>query len=202
MVVGTRRGQGGKPLARKWIDSHDETFLRSRSFNFAPGPNRSWKLMSSSISSSIIFIVEAESGGARSCDTGDGSSNVDVFSCKGDSGTGPSVTRPPPFSTNGRWFSSALGCASPFGCRVSRKAFSMASRRLPRSSALACSLPTHSTNALTRLFMSVTLMRFPGHLTFTPRSVLRSNDSRPLGSMPDPRTSSGCGTPVGSIASR
>ncbi|OSX66007.1 hypothetical protein POSPLADRAFT_1177457 [Postia placenta MAD-698-R-SB12] len=36
---------------------YDAATLRSRSLAFAPGPNRSWKLISSSINSSIIFMV-------------------------------------------------------------------------------------------------------------------------------------------------
>ena len=161
-------------------NNNQEAILRSRSLFFAPGPNRSWKLISSVINSSIIFIV----GGGEESSSNESDSDGAGFSPTGDSVRVWSLVTMASFSGVG------------WGPWVTLRTFVSASLRLPRSSALACSLPTHSTKALTRLFMSPMLVRLLGHFTFTPRSVDISAKSF------EARISSGRGMSVGSMGSK
>ncbi|PIL35977.1 hypothetical protein GSI_01637 [Ganoderma sinense ZZ0214-1] len=174
------------------VRCHNVPPLRSRSFTFAPGPNRSWNRINSSMSSSIIFIVESSPPPATSTARRGAELGVDNPVSRGAAAPSAvlasmSMRAPSPAAT-------ALLCAC--------SAFPSASFLRVRSIAAACSRPTHSTSDRTRLFISPTLMRLLGHLTFTPRSVVRSCDSRLLPSRTEPRTSSGRGTSVGRMASR
>ena len=186
--------------------SHETTATarRSLSFIFAPGPNRSWKLISSSMSSSIIFIVEDPASGPRPSKTIDEDAPFGACvrpSCD-DSVAAPSRTAGASARSRLDAFSSPVPAEATRVVRDSRKATSTASLLRPLSIALACSLPTHSTSARTRLFMSPTLMRLLGHLTLTPRSCVRSQLSDPFATVPNARTSSGRGALVGNIGSR
>lgn len=188
-------------------DQH-ETSLRSLSRFLEPGPNCSWKSINCSISASIFFMVSVDSGSSKSdacpifgvlSTRGSATGRTTAFSCAGDS-----VILSPSSTMSMSPSSTCFSCKLPSTvCMSSLRAFSNASLRLDLSRAVACSLATQSTSALTLLFISPTLIRLLGHLTFTPRSIVTSNIS-PLLDVPAPkpgpvRTSRARGVSDGSI---